>query len=337
MSKIESFVRRSVLKMSPYSSARDEFSGTEGIFLDANENPFGIYNRYPDPYQKNLKLKLSEIKNVQTENIFVGNGSDEVIDLAFRIFCQPQKDKVIVCPPTYGMYQVSAALNEIDTIEIPLLENFQLNTKKILQTKAKMIFICSPNNPTGNVLEDVTFIIENFDGIVFLDEAYIDFCKEKTLLSKLNSYPNLIISQTLSKAWGKAGLRIGFAFASKEIIDLFNKVKPPYNISILNQEAAIKTLNDKSIFEKNLGEIITEKQVVISALRKLNFVTKIYPSDANFLFIETTNANAIYEKLVEEKIIVRNRNSVVKNCLRVTIGTKEENKKLIDTLNKIIL
>jgi histidinol-phosphate aminotransferase len=337
MFQLEKIIRPNILTLKPYSSARDEFKGKDGIFLDANENPFGNLNRYPDPYHKILKEKLSALKNSSTENIFVGNGSDEVIDLVFRIFCTPGKDKVIVCPPTYGMYEVSANINDVEIISIPLNERFQLDVEKILNTEAKIIFLCSPNNPTANNLENIETIIQKFNGIVFVDEAYIDFSTQESLLQKVNDFPNLIISQTLSKAWGRAAIRIGIAYASKEIITYYNKVKPPYNVSQVNQHEAINAFDDMETFTKNLKTILTQRTWLVEQLSSLSIVERIYPSDANFVLVKTINANAIYQKLVEEKIVVRNRHSVVENCLRITVGEPFENVKLIDSLKKIEL
>ena len=337
MFQLEKIIRPNILSLKPYSSARDEFKGKDGIFLDANENPFGNLNRYPDPYQKVLKEKLSTLKNIAPENLFVGNGSDEVIDLAFRIFCKPSKDKVIVCPPTYGMYEVSANINDVEVISIPLDKYFQLDGDKILSTDAKMIFLCSPNNPTGNNLENIEKIIQNFNGIVFVDEAYIDFSLQESLLQKVNEYQNLIVSQTLSKAWGRAAIRLGIAYASKEIISYFNKVKPPYNVSQLNQFEAIKTLEEIDVFKRNKEVILTQRTWLIDQLSALNFVEKINPTDANFMLVKTKNANAIYQQLIEDKIVVRNRHSVVENSLRITVGEPFENVKLIESLKQIKL
>lgn len=335
MFRLENIIRPNILSLKPYSSARDEFNGKDGIFLDANENPFGNLNRYPDPHQNALKEKLSAIKNIPAENIFVGNGSDEVIDLAFRIFCNQGKDKVIVCPPTYGMYEVAANINDIEIISIPLDEQFQLDVEKILKTDAKMIFLCSPNNPTGNNLENIQTIVQKFSGIVFVDEAYIDFSSQESLLQKVIDYPNLIVSQTLSKAWGKAAIRIGIAYASEKIISYYNKVKPPYNVSQLNQYEAIKTLGEIDVYNKNIQTILAQRSWLIEQLSGLNVVEKIYPTDANFMLVKTNNANVIYQKLIDDKIIVRNRHSVVENCLRITVGEPFENVKLIESLKNI--
>jgi len=337
MFQLEKLIRPNILSLKPYSSARDEFKGRDAIFLDANENPFGNLNRYPDPYQNLLKEKLSALKNIASENIFIGNGSDEVIDLAMRIFCNPSKDKVIVCPPTYSMYEVLANINDIEIISIPLDEQFQMDVEKILNTDAKIIFLCSPNNPTGTSLNDIEKIIQNFNGIVFVDEAYIDFSSQESLLQKANQYPNLIVSQTLSKAWGRAAIRVGIAYASIEIINYYNKVKPPYNVSQLNQYEAIKTLAEIDVFTKNKQTILAQRSWLTEQLSALNFVDKIYPTDTNFMLVKTKNANAIYQKLIDDKIVVRNRHSVVENCLRITVGEPFENQKLIDSLKKIEL
>ena len=338
---IEKLVRKNIMNLKPYSSARDEFSGADGIFLDANENPFGKINRYPDPYQKELKNEISKIKNINFDNIFLGNGSDEVIDLLFRIFTNPGKDFALTFTPTYGMYEVAANINDVELIQIPLDENFQISIDENLQktlrnADLKLVFICSPNNPTGNLIqkESVMFILENFGGIVVIDEAYIDFSEQKSWISQLEKYPNLVVMQTFSKYWGMAGLRVGMAFSNPEIISLLNKVKPPYNISSLNQEAVLKTLKNASEINKQLELILKEREHVISILDGLEIVKKIYPTDANFLLAEVENANGLYDYLVNEKVIIRNRNSVVKNCVRITIGTPEENKKLIETFQK---
>ena len=339
---IEKLVRKNILDLKPYSSARDEFSGAEGVFLDANENPFGSWNRYPDPYQKELKNEISKIKNTSSDSLFLGNGSDEVIDLLFRVFTNPGKDQALTFTPTYGMYEVAANINDIELLQISLDENFQVsideNLQKTLQNEdLKLIFICSPNNPTGNLIqkEAVDFILKNFGGIVVIDEAYIDFADQESWISQLEKHPNLLVMQTFSKYWGMAGLRVGMAFSNPEIISLLNKVKPPYNISSLNQEAVLKTLKNASEINKQLELILKQRELVISALNDLEMVKKIYPTDANFLLAEVDNANELYDYLVNEKVIIRNRNSVVKNCVRITIGTPEENKKLIETLQKL--
>lgn len=335
MVDVETLVRANIKRLKPYQSARDEYKGREGIFLDANENPFGEFNRYPDPYQLQLKQILSKIKNVSVENIFVGNGSDEVIDLALRIFCEPGVDKVIICPPTYGMYEVSANINNVEIISIPLKPNFQLDIDKILSVEARMLFICSPNNPTGNCMDGIDTILENFNGIVFVDEAYIDFSSQPSLLSWLGKYPNLIISQTLSKAWAHAGIRVGLAYASEKLISYYNKVKPPYNISELNQKAAIDVLQKNDEIRKDVKLILAERERLINELKKLSMITKIYPTEANFVLVECTNAQKVYDELIASSIIIRNRSSVVKGGLRITVGTPKENDVLINELKKI--
>lgn len=335
---LEQLVRKNIWNLAPYSSARDEYEGKEGVFLDANENPFGTYNRYPDPQQAELKKQLAILKNVSPNQIFLGNGSDEVIDLAFRIFCEPNKHKALTFTPTYGMYEVSANINAVEVIKLPLNAVFQIDRKSLepyfLDENVKLIFICSPNNPSGNLLQsvDIEYVLENFNGIVIIDEAYIDFCPEATFAAKLNQYPNLIISQTLSKAWGLAGIRLGIAFMSDALLQFFNKVKPPYNISSANQKIALEALLNTTEFELNVKQILFEKAKMIQELQMIKLVKNIYPSDANFLLVEVENANAVYAELVQQKIIIRNRNTVVANCVRITIGTAEENKKLVNAL-----
>ena len=338
MSKIENLVRPNILKLEPYSSARDEFSGKDAIFLDANENPFGSLNRYPDPYQKELKAILSDLKNVEPKNIFVGNGSDEVIDLAFRIFCNPGVDKAITFSPTYGMYDVSAAINNVELVKLPLKDEFQIDldilTPYFNMSNIKLLLICSPNNPIANLMDkrDVEFILQNFKGIVLLDEAYIDFAPDESFIGLLGEYQNLIISQTFSKAWGLAAARVGLAYSSEEIISLYNKVKPPYNVSELNQKAAIAALENSQVYRENLKTILAEKERLKAALLQINLVKKVFPSDTNFLLLEVSNANELYTELVAKQIITRNRNKQISNCIRITVGTQEENNKLINAL-----
>ena len=339
--KIEELVRKNIRILAPYSSARDEYSGKEGFFLDANENPFGIYNRYPDPYQLALKQKLAEIKNTNPETIFIGNGSDEIIDLAFRVFCEPKQDKALTFVPTYGMYEVSANINDVELIQLPLNENFQIEKKDLepyfLDEFLKLIFICSPNNPTGNLLktEDIEFILEKFTGIVIIDEAYIDFCEQPSFITKISKYPNLIIIQTLSKAWGMAGIRLGIGYMNEEILSYYNRVKAPYNISVINQQTAMEVLNNEEKFTQEVRAILIEKQRLIQNLSKLKMIKKIFPSNANFLLVEVENADELYGKLIEKKIIIRNRNSVIKNCVRISVGTFEENEELLNALKEL--
>lgn len=333
MFKLEKLVRQNILQLKPYSSARDEFSGREGVFLDANENPFGDLNRYPDPQQKALKNKLSEIKSIPAEQIFIGNGSDEIIDLLFRVFCNPGKDKALTFSPTYGMYEVSAAINDIELIKVPLNVDFQISDESVdlfqNQPNLKLIFICSPNNPTGNSILNLEQILEKFEGVVVVDEAYIDFSENESYLTKLAQYPNLIVLQTLSKAWGLAAARVGAAYASADIIALLNKVKPPYNISQLNQQAALKALGNREVFEKQKTLILAQKEILKTQLLNLPAVLKIYPSDTNFLLVEVTNADKIYEDLVNKQVVTRNRSKEVANCLRITVGNPEENQQLL--------
>lgn len=341
MIDLKKIVRPNILELKPYSSARDEYSNSEGIFLDANENPFGSLNRYPDPYQKAVKERLAAFKNIPAENIFIGNGSDEVIDLAFRIFCTPGKDKALSFAPTYGMYKVSAGINAVDLQEIPLNQDFQIDTSELAtyfsDERYKLLFICSPNNPTGNYmdLDSIKFILQNFKGIVFIDEAYIDFSEQKSCIELVQKYNNLIVSQTFSKAWGLAGARVGTAYANAEIIALYNKVKPPYNVSTLNQDAILNALNNLEAYQTNLETIKTQKKSVEKQLREIDAIQKIYPSDANFLLLKIENANKVYNQLMVKNIIVRNRSKQIPNTLRITIGTPEENQKLIDTLKNI--
>jgi len=331
---INTLVRKNILQVKAYSSAREEFTGNAEVFLDANENPFGTYNRYPDPYQKKLKTRLSAIHQIPIENIAIGNGSDEIIDLAIKTFCEPQKDKIIICPPTYGMYEVSAAINDVEVVEIPLTKNFQLDTEKIIENaqKAKILFICSPNNPSGNDFEHLEEILQKFEGIIFMDEAYIDFSSRSSMLHKIENYPQIIVSQTMSKAWGLAAARIGIAYADKQIIDIFNKVKAPYNVSSLNQEIALQTLQNVENYQSQVQNILEQRRLLETEIAHLSYVVKVYPSDANFLLVEFLDAEKVYKNLVSHKIIIRNRAHLVPNTLRITVGTKDENKKLIEVL-----
>lgn len=336
---IQNLVRENIKNLTPYSSARDEFSADAGVFLDANENPFGDFNRYPDPYQKTLKTEISKIKNIETNKIFLGNGSDEVIDLLMRIFAEPKKDKILVFNPTYGMYEVSANINDVEVVSYPLNEDFQIEFNEDLEEilkdeNLKLVFVCSPNNPSGNLIarKSVLEILQKFKGIVVVDEAYEDFSKEQSWISEIDNFPKLVVMQTFSKAWGMAGLRVGMAFAQPEILELMNKVKPPYNISVLNQKEVYNSLQNIEKFRENLNEILEQRSFVENELLKFNFVKKIYPSDANFLLVKVENADQLYNYLVDEKIIIRNRNKVVENCVRITIGNQEENQKLLQSL-----
>jgi len=341
MINLKAIVRENIWNLKAYSSARDEFKGAADVFLDANENPFGTLNRYPDPHQKAIKEKLSVLKKVETNQIFVGNGSDEVIELAFRIFCEPGKDKVLTFSPTYGMYDVSANINNVEIIKQPLINDFQISLNQLQPyldvEEIKIIFICSPNNPTGNLLhtEDLEYILENFNGIVIVDEAYIDFSSQESFIKNINKYNNLIVSQTFSKAWGLAGVRVGVAYACEAIINLYNRVKPPYNVSTLNQDAVLDRLNNLDEVKRNIDAILLERKTLKEALIQLPLVKKIYPTDANFLLIEVDNADKVYQYLIDEKVIVRNRNTQVDNCIRITVGTPAENKILIETLKAL--
>lgn len=339
MIDLKSIVRPNVLKLTPYSCARDEFQGSEGIFLDANENPYGSLNRYPDPYQRELKKRISEVKGIPAENIFLGNGSDEVIDLCYRTFCNPGTDKAMIFPPTYGMYEVSAGVNDIEVIRIPLTSEFQIDVDAALRfvtdNKLKLIFICSPNNPTGNSINrpDVELILDRFKGIVVIDEAYSDFSDKQSIAGLVDKYDNLIVMQTFSKALGLAAARVGMALTSKDIVALFNKIKPPYNVSAINQKAAIARLGQMEETLSLVRILISERERLRAEISKLNFVEKIYPSDANFLLIKVNDANDLYQYLVAGNIVTRNRNSVISNCIRITIGKKAENDELLTALN----
>lgn len=341
MFSLEKIVRKNIWNLTPYSSARDEFKGTADVFLDANENPYGYLNRYPDPQQIKIKEKLAKIKNVSTDQIFIGNGSDEVIDLAFRIFCEPGVDKALTFSPTYGMYDVSADINNIELIKQPLINDFQINLNQLQpyldDPLVKIIFVCSPNNPTGNTLntDDVEYIIKNFEGVVIIDEAYIDFSSKKSFIEKINEYPNLIVSQTFSKAWGLAGVRVGVAYTNNAILDLYNRVKPPYNVSVLNQDAVLESLHNFSDVQKNIDIILEERSRLKQRLASIKKVNKIYPSDANFLLVNVDDADKTYNYLIEKKVIIRNRNKVINNCIRITVGTPEENEKLINALKEL--
>ncbi|HAP69423.1 MAG TPA: histidinol-phosphate transaminase [Flavobacteriales bacterium] len=342
MADVQSLIRKNVRNLKPYSSARDEFKGTASVWLDANENPNNNgLNRYPDPLQKKLKERISKLKSVPTKNIFLGNGSDEAIDLLFRGFCEPGKDKALICSPTYGMYQVSADINDVEVIDVPLTSDWQLNTKSIqkhfAEPNLKLIFICSPNNPTGNSMnkEDVLALVSAFNGLVIIDEAYIDFSEVTSLSTELEKYNNLVILQTLSKAWGLAGIRLGMAFANTEIIDVLNRIKPPYNINQLTQEVALKELAYEEKFQVEADAIILERKRLKNELQPLKNVLGIYPSDANFLLVRFANPKEIYAVLSSKGIVVRDRSNVVEGCLRITVGTEKENALLIKGLKKL--
>ena len=341
---INKLLRENIRLLKPYSSARDEYSGEAAVFLDANENPYNSpWNRYPDPRQLKLKARVGEIKNILVPNIFLGNGSDEPIDLLFRAFCEPGKDNVVSINPTYGMYRVAADTNNIAVNLVPLGEDFELDGLAVLSAvtaDTKLIFLCSPNNPSGNALNhhEIMRIIEGFGGIVVLDEAYIDFCPEKSFLPVLNHFPNLVILQTFSKAWGMAGLRLGMAFAAEPIIEILSRIKYPYNLSILAQEKGLELLSNEQKKADWVAEILQERGKVIKNLLKYPFVVKVYPTDSNFVLVKTHDPRGIYQYLVEEKIIVRDRSSIslCEGCLRISIGSPEENATLIEALNELI-
>ncbi len=345
MRTIKDLVRPNIWSLAPYSSARNEYSGhVAHVFLDANENPFnGPYNRYPDPLQENLKESLSKIKKVPVENIFLGNGSDEAIDLVYRCFCEPKKDNVVAICPTYGMYEVCADINDVEYRNVLLDDNYQITAEKLLgacDANTKAIWICSPNNPTGNNInnEEIEKVMEAFDGLIIIDEAYIDFSSQKTFSRYINNENcNLIVLQTMSKAWGSAAIRLGMAFAKKEIIDIFNKVKYPYNVNMLTQEQAMKRLKDSQAVEQWIQIILQERGRMIVAFNELPICEKVYPTDANFFLAKMKDAQGTYDYLVEAGIIVRNRTRITlcNNCLRVTIGTRDENNELLGALRKM--
>ncbi|WP_179334835.1 histidinol-phosphate transaminase [Winogradskyella costae] len=339
---LNNLIRDNIKSIKPYSSARDEYKDiTDGmVFIDANENPFNTdVNRYPDPQQTNVKERLSELKRIPTNKILLGNGSDEVLDLIFRAFCEPNRDKIITLPPTYGMYDVLANLNAVENIEVELQKDFQPNMDEIsraVQTHTKLLFLCSPNNPTANSFDakKIEELIRDFEGLVIIDEAYIDFSAEDSWLSRLEEFPNLIITQTLSKAYGLAGIRLGICYASQEIIAVLNKIKPPYNINQLTQIKALERLNATLVVDNEVKSIILERGILNEALKTIDFVTEVYPSDANFILAKVDDANKRYQQLVEKGIVVRNRTNqpLCENCLRFSVGTKEENETLIQTL-----
>ncbi|MBB5623354.1 histidinol-phosphate aminotransferase [Pedobacter cryoconitis] len=344
---IKNLQRENIKTLRPYSTARDEYKGQASVFLDANENSYGSplpenFNRYPDPLQLDLKDALSKIKGVPIENTFLGNGSDEAIDLLFRAFCNPGKDNVIILPPTYGMYEVSANINDVEIRKVNLLPNFQLDLEGIaeaIDANTKLIFICSPNNPTGNsiIRTDIETILANFNGLVVIDEAYINFAKQRTFIQELTEYPHLVVLQTFSKAWGLAGLRLGMAFASSIIIDILNKVKAPYNISQSTQDLALAALQNIGQVNDWIKTTVAEREHLAKLLLDLPMVKKVYPSDANFILAEVADANGTYDALVDRGIIVRNRAKVTlcEGCLRITVGTPSENEILISALKSL--
>ena len=341
----DNLVRNNIRNLKPYSSARDEFKGEANIFLDANENSLGSpllkwYNRYPDPMQWKIKEKLSVIKQVPVDQIFLGNGSDEPIDLLFRCFCEPSVDEVIVFPPTYGMYEVSANINNVHLSKVPLTREFQLDLEALelaIKPNTKIIWICSPNNPSGNSIDrqDIEMVLNNFDGLVVVDEAYINFSRQKSFVGDLADYPNLVVLQTLSKAWGLAGLRMGMAFASPAIVAYLNKAKPPYNISEPVQELALKALDEIGQVNDMILQLVASRKIMEEELARASSVVRVFPSDANFLLVEFTDARAMYDYLVAKGIVVRDRSNVLlcENCLRITVGTELENQHLMQAIH----
>lgn len=346
MFNLEQHLRSNIKQLKPYSSARDEFSGEAKVFLDANENSLGSpltkwYNRYPDPHQQAVKQKLSTIKGIGAEHIFLGNGSDECIDILFRCFCEPGKDNILICPPTYGMYEVSAQINDVEICKVPLLPDFQLDLvhmETLANANTKIIWLCSPNNPTGNSLNrtDIEMVLNNFNGIVVIDEAYINFAQQKSFVQELAEYPNLVVLQTLSKAWGLAGLRLGMAFASQSIIEVMNKVKPPYNISQSTQELVLKALEEVGQVNDMIKILVDMRRVLAEVFESMPTVEKVYPSDANFILVKIADARKVYEFLLTKGIVLRDRSNVelCENCLRITIGTEKENTDLIDAMQE---
>ncbi len=344
---VKNLIRPCILNLAPYSTARDEYSGGDiALFLDANESPYenGGVNRYPDPHHSTMRQKLGRIKGVECDSIFIGNGSDEAIDIIFRVFCTPAKDNIVTISPSYGMYKVSGATNDVEIREVQLEDDFSLVADKLLaatDNNTKVIFICSPNNPSGNLLckDEIYHLLSEFRGMVVIDEAYVDFCAGYTSFSQdLGRYDNLIVLQTLSKAWGLAGLRLGMAFASPFIVSVMNKVKYPYNINTLTQQRVMEELDRESEIIAHCEEIVAQRSELMQEFKKLSFVEKIYPSDANFILIKVGDANALYDYLVSHGIIVRNRNSVVgcSGCLRISIGTPSENIELVKLLNSYL-
>lgn len=340
MMSIKDLVRDNIRSLVPYSSARSEFKGQASVFLDANESPYNTgYNRYPDPLQWKLKDKIAKREGVHADQIFLGNGSDEAIDLLIRIFCEPGSDHIITLPPTYGMYQVSAAISAVEIQEVLLDQAYQPRVEAILEianANSKLLFLCSPNNPTGNSfsLDKMKKLAASFPGITVVDEAYIDFAAQESTVSLLSSCPRLVVMKTFSKAWGLAGIRLGMAFASPEIIELFNKVKPPYNINQLTQDAALAAMQDEAKVKEQINKILEERLRMKENLKSLDYIEQVYPSDANFILVRIKNSVGVYRYLVEQGIIVRDRSKVAlcDSCLRITIGTSEENEQLYKTL-----
>ncbi len=347
MFQIDKLLRDNIRQLAPYSSARDEFKGQAEVYLDANENSLGSplmkwYNRYPDPLQWKLKEALSRVKGIAPQHIFIGNGSDECIDILYRAFCTPGKDNIIINPPTYGMYEVSAHINDIEVRRARLLDDFQLDLvhlETLVDENTKIIWICSPNNPTANSMnrQDIEIVLNNFPGLVVIDEAYINFSRRRSFIQELPDYPNLVVMQTMSKAWGLAGLRVGMAFASEGIIDVYNKVKPPYNMNQATQELALKALEETDQVNEMIRALVSMREQLVKQLAVLPVVKKIYPSDANFLLVKVTDAASVYHYLLEQGIVVRDRSKVelCEGCLRITVGTASENSRLLEALGSL--
>ena len=346
MFDLETLVRKNVKNLTPYSSARDEFTGKAEVYIDANENSLGSpltrwYNRYPDPHHQALREKLSGVKGIAADHIFIGNGSDEAIDILFRVFCDPGRDNVIICPPTYGMYEVSANINDVPLKRVNLTRNYQLDLEALetaIDENTKIIWLCSPNNPTGNTIErgDIEMVLNNFDGIVVVDEAYINFSRHRSFIPDLGDYPNLVILQTFSKAWGLAALRLGMAFAGKEIIGYMNRVKPPYNINQATQELALQALEEVGQVNDMIRILVEERGKLGGALVRIPGIRKVHPSDANFLLVEMDKAHEVYGYLLGKGIVVRDRSRtpLCTDCLRITVGTPRENERLLQALNE---
>jgi histidinol-phosphate aminotransferase len=346
MFNLDSLLRDNIRQLVPYSSARDEFTGEARVFIDANENSLGSpltkwYNRYPDPHQHKVKEAISRIKGILPQHIFLGNGSDECIDLLYRAFCVPGKDNVIINPPTYGMYEVSAHINDVEVRRAVLLDDFQLDLvhlENLVDEHTKLIWICSPNNPTANSIDrqDIEVVLNNFSGLVVIDEAYINFSRHKSFIQELSDYPNLVVLQTMSKAWGLAGLRLGMAFASEAIIEIYNKVKPPYNISQATQELALKALEEVGQVNDMIRQLVTMREQLAGDLAGLAVVQRVYPSDANFLLVKVADARGAYQHLLTAGIVVRDRSKVelCADCLRITVGTETENAELLKSLSR---
>jgi histidinol-phosphate aminotransferase len=336
---LNNLVRKNIIGLQPYISFRDHNEFSAPVLLDANECPFGEFNRYPDSTQKKLKNKLADIKKVKPEQIAVGNGSDELIDLIIKVFCEPKKDAILMMNPSFAMYGFYATVNENTVLKLDLNDHFEIIKdeflEKIKENEPKVFFLCSPNNPTGNSIEDIEFFVRNFNGIVVIDEAYIEFSGRKSGIELLSEYPNLIVLQTFSKAWGTAGARVGIAYASEEIIRLINTVKAPYNVNTLSQELVLKLLNERNTLKENVENILQEREWLMDQFENMECIDRVFPTDANFFLIRMKNADQVYEKMLEEEILTSKRAPAIPGCIRINVGSREENEKLINTLKKI--